>query len=123
MRIIRFAFVFVFSLQDIFWSWEKDDDFDTSISLGGDHINVTQWVDKRGNPLLVSGERAGNNQFNDAAQLLENREVIGQVDELEFRDPDHFIVRELHKYVTNWAENSEVSTLIELGGGAVLDRE
>lgn len=85
-----------FSLQEIFWSWEKDDDFDTSINLGGDHINVTQWVDMRGNPVLVSSERAGNYQFNDVSRLVENGEVIGQVDELEFRDPDHFVAGEFH---------------------------
>lgn len=57
---------------------------------------MTQWVDMRGNPVLVSSERAGNYQFNDVSRLVENGEVIGQVDELEFRDPDHFVAGEFH---------------------------
>lgn len=57
------------------------------------------------------------------ARLVENGELIGQFHEFEFRDSDYFVAGELHKHVTKWGRNSEVSTLIEPGVDAVLDRE
>ena len=38
------------------------------------------------------------------AQLVEIGEVNGHVDELMFRDPDHFVVGELHNHAAYWAE-------------------
>ena len=51
--------------------------------------SAIQSVDIRGNPVSVSGEWTGNDRLGQKARLVEKGEVIGHVDELLFRDPDH----------------------------------
>ena len=77
----------------MYLSWEKDDNFDNLITKVGDSANAIQWVDTRGNPISVSGERAGNDRLEDLARLVQNGEVVGHVDEILFPDPDHFFCR------------------------------
>ena len=71
----------------------------------------------KGNPVSVSSEWTGNGRLGQKACLVEKGEVIGHVDELLFRDPDHFVAGELHKHGTNW---TEIAKLIPLHREEVL---
>ena len=77
-------------LLAIFWSWEKDDSFDSLIYNGDICAGTIQWVDIKGNPVSVSREWTGNGRLGQRACIVEMGEVIGHVNELRFRDPDHF---------------------------------
>ncbi len=80
-------FSFHFSLKTIFWSWEKDDNFDNLISNADVCAGAIQWVDIRGNPVSVSSEWTGNDRLRQKACLVEKGDIVGHVDELLFRDP------------------------------------
>ena len=47
------------------------------------------------------------------ARLVEKGEVVGHVDELLFRDPDHFMAGELHKHAANWAEIAKLAPSLQ----------
>ena len=51
--------------------------------------------------LLVMGKRCN---FDNSITKPGNCEVVGQVSELLFQDPDHFVAGELHKHAPTWAE-------------------
>ena len=86
------------------WSWENDDNFDHLIDNADVCANAIQWVDIGGNPASASSEWTGNDRLGQKARLVEKGEAIGHVDELLFRDPNHFVVGELHNHAANWAE-------------------
>ena len=81
---------FVFPLLAIFWSWEKDDNFDSLIHNADICAGAIQWVDIKGNPVSVSRERTGNGRLGQRACLVEKGEVIGHVNDYGPGDPDHF---------------------------------
>ena len=91
----------------IFWSWEKDDYFDSLIYNANVCAGAMQWVDIRGNPVSVSSEWTENDRLGQKARLVEKGEVIGLVGELLFRDPVHSVPGELHKHAAYWAEISK----------------
>ena len=47
------------------------------------------------------------------ARLVEKGEVVGHVDELLFRYPDHFMAGELHKHAANWAEIAKLAPSLQ----------
>ena len=52
--------------------------------------NSVLWVDSRGNPITASRGMAANGGLEDKVKQVERGEVIGNVRELLFRDPNHF---------------------------------
>ena len=89
-KIRSLLLLFFFPLLAIFWSWEKDDNFDSLIYNADICAGAIQWVDIKGNPVSVSREWTGNGRLGQRACLVEKGEVIGHVYELRSRDPDHF---------------------------------
>ena len=77
-----------------FWRYsghgKKNDNFDSLIYNDDICAGAIQWVDIEGNPVSVSREWTGNGRLGQRACLVEKGEVIGHVNELRFRDPDHF---------------------------------
>ena len=47
----------------MFWSWQKDDNFDNLINNADVCAGAIQWVDIRGNPVSVSSEWTGNDRL------------------------------------------------------------
>ena len=97
----------------MFWSWKKDDNFDNLINNADVSTGAIQWVDIRENPVSVSSEWTGNDRLGQKARLVEKGEVYGHVDELLFRDPDHFVAGELHKHAANWAEIAKLAPSLQ----------
>ena len=58
------------------------------------------WVDCYGNPVKVGGEMAACDH--DRLQKIRKGELIGDISELFFRDPNHFRAGELHKHFEYW---------------------
>ena len=59
-KIRSLLLLFFFPLLAIFWSWEKDDNFDSLIYNADICAGAIQWVDIKGNPVSVSREWTGN---------------------------------------------------------------
>ena len=95
----------------IFWSWKKDDNFDSLIGNADVCAGAIQWIDVRGNLVSVSSEWTENDRLGQKTRLVEKGEVIGHVDELLFRDPEHFVAGELDKHAANWAEIVKLAPL------------
>ena len=62
------------------------------------------WVDSRENPATVSRGMAANCVLEDKVKRVERGEVIGNVQELVFLDPNYFRAGELHSNATYWEE-------------------
>ena len=58
------------------------------------------WVDYYGNPVKVGGEMAACDH--DRLQKIRKGELIGDISELLFRDPNRFRVGELHNHFEYW---------------------
>ena len=59
--------------------------------------NTISWVDYRGNPVEVSGEVTAYDCGREIQQI-QNGELIGDISELFFRDPNCFKAGELHNH-------------------------
>ena len=77
------------------------------ITHGQFQKNSVRWVDSRGNPVTVSRGMAANCGLEDKVKRVERGEVIGNVQELVFRDPNYFRAGELHSNVTYWEEMAQ----------------
>ena len=84
------------------WCWEKSDSFDLRLQeLQGKAIELPMsWVDCFGNPVKVSGEVAACNRVR--LQRIPRGELIGDISELLFRDPNCFRAGELHNHFEYW---------------------
>ena len=80
----------------IFWSWEKADNFDSLVYNADICAEAIQWVDLKGNPVSVSSEWTGNGRLGQKACRVEKGALIGHVNGLLFRGPDHFVAGEVH---------------------------
>ena len=60
----------------MFWSWQKDDNFDNLINNADVSAGAIQWVDIRGNLVSVSCEWTGNDRLGQKARLVRKGEVI-----------------------------------------------
>ena len=69
-------------------------------------LNAIQWVDSRGNPLVVSDEMTARGLEHKVTRV-ERGEVIGNVHELPFRDPNRFRAGELHAHHSFWENVAE----------------
>ena len=67
MQINSF-YLLLFPLKAIFWSWEKDDNFDNFIDNADVCANAIQWVDMGENPASVSSEWTGNDRLGQKAR-------------------------------------------------------
>ena len=74
------------------------------IAHGQFQKNGVLWVDSRENPVTVSRGMAANCGLEDKVKRVERGEVIGNVQELVFRDPNYFRAGELHSNATYWEE-------------------
>ena len=74
------------------------------IAHGRFQKNSVRWVDSRGNPVTVSRRMAANCGLEDKVKRVERGEVIGNVQELVFRDSNYFSAGELHSNATYWEE-------------------
>ena len=74
------------------------------IAHGQFQKNGVLWVDSRENPVTVSRGMAANCGLEDKVKRVEQGEVIGNVQELVFRDPNYFRAGELHSNATYWEE-------------------
>ena len=59
-----------------------------------------RWVDCYGNPVKVGGEMAACDH--DRLQKIRKGELIGDISELFFRDPNRFRAGELHNHFEHW---------------------
>ena len=74
------------------------------IAHGQFQKNAVLWVVSRENPVTVSRGMAANCGLEDKVKRVERGEVIGNVQELVFRDPNYFRAGELHSNATYWEE-------------------
>ena len=84
------------------WCWEKSDSFDLRLQeLQGKEIELPMlWVDCFGNPVEVSGEVTACDRVR--LQRIQRGELIGDISELLFRDPNCFRAGELHNHFEYW---------------------
>ena len=69
-------------------------------------MNTIQWVDSMGNSIAVSGEMTARELMQKVTRV-EQGEIIGDVNELSFRDPSNFRARELHAHNSFWKKVAE----------------
>ena len=60
-----------------------------------------QWVDSMGNPITVGSEMTARG-LEQKVTRVEWGEIIGDVQELVFRDPNHVRAGELHAHFPFW---------------------
>lgn len=84
------------------WYWEKSDSFDLRLQeLQGKEIELPMpWVDCFGNPVEVSGEVTACDRVR--LQRIQRGELVGDISELLFRDPNCFRAGELHNHFEYW---------------------
>ena len=84
------------------WCWEKSDSFDLRLQeLQGKEIELPMpWVDCFGNPVEVSGEVTACDRVR--LQRIQRGELIGDISELLFPDPNCFRAGELHNHFEYW---------------------
>ena len=68
---------------------------------------TTQWVDSKWNPITVGSEMIAHDVFEYKVIRVERGEIIGDVHELVFQDPNHFRAGEVHSHLTFWEMISE----------------
>ena len=73
------------------------------------------WVDYYGNPVKVSGEMAAC--YHDRLQKIRKGELIGDISELLFRDPNRFRVGELHNHFEYWQYIASTDSRMDKGQG------
>ena len=69
-------------------------------------LNAIQWVDSRGNPIMVGNEMTARG-LEYKVTRVERGEVIGNVHELPFRDANNFRARKLHAHHSFWESVAE----------------
>ena len=84
------------------WLWENSESFDRRLQeLQDNEIKIPMtWVDCYGNTVKVGGEIAASDH--DRLQKIQKGELIGDISELLFRDPNHFRAGELHNHFEYW---------------------
>ena len=82
-------------------------------------VKNTAWVDLRGNTVTVSRGMAASCELEDKVKRVERGEVIGNVQDLVFRDSNYFRAGELHSnatYCEEIAQRNPSSGLNEILG-------
>ena len=74
------------------------------IAQGQFQKNSVRCVDSRGNPITVSRGMAAKRGLKDKVKWVEWGKVIGNVQELVFKDSNYFRAGELHSNATYWEE-------------------
>ena len=87
----------------------KSDSFDLRLQeLQGKEIELPiSWVDCFGNPVEVSGEVTACDRVR--LQRIQRGELIGDISELLFRDPNCFRAGELHNHFEYWQYIGEIA--------------
>ena len=62
----------------------------------------------RGHPVKVNGETTPNQQLFNRVNQVQAGEIIGHVEEVYFRNPNHFRAGELHNHYSVWQDISHV---------------
>ncbi len=84
------------------WCWEKSESLDLRLQELQDketEIPIS-WVDCFGNPVGVGGKMTACDH--DRLQRIQMGELIGDISELLFRDPNCFRAGELHNHFEYW---------------------
>lgn len=85
--------------------WEHSTDFDAQIMAyvqGHSSRALMQWVDWLGNPIDACGEVAVSDPPTDTITQIIAGEQLSDLAHLRFRDPNRFLVGELHNHCDQW---------------------
>ena len=96
-------FIYIFS-RKIIGHGKKHNDFDIQLR----HLEINnapiKWVYSDGSPATVSGEMAVDQNLDRQVERVKRGELIGDIGNLFFRDPNDFRAGELHNNLSHWRE-------------------
>ncbi|KXJ06330.1 Protein LIGHT-DEPENDENT SHORT HYPOCOTYLS 5 [Exaiptasia diaphana] len=72
-------------------------------------LNPVNWVNAKGNPVVVSGGVTANEDLGKLVGKVQHGAAIGDIDHLVFRDPKCFRAGELHQCARYWDEILDTS--------------